>query len=131
MKRNPNTQTLVLAGHPAKQFACSACQTLPEICSGFADRSLEGVPKRGGAGDPLGGSNQGGLPGGMASGCSCRRRRGWEGGSPLLTVSALGAGLNLSLLTVFCKNFAHPEVSKLLEVKARPGSDSHRVESQG
>lgn len=67
----------------------------------------------------------------MASGCSCRRWRGWEGGSVFLTVSALGAGLSLSLLTVFCKNFAHPEVFKLLEVKARPGSDSRRVESQG
>lgn len=47
VKRNPNTQTLVLAGRPAKHFACSTCQTLPEIFSGLADQSLEGVPKRG------------------------------------------------------------------------------------
>lgn len=47
VKRNPNTQTLVLAGCPAKHFACSTCQTLPEIFSSLADRSLEGVPKKG------------------------------------------------------------------------------------
>lgn len=38
VKRNPNTQPLVLAEH----FACSPCRTLPEICSGLAGWSLEG-----------------------------------------------------------------------------------------